>query len=320
MVGCPRCGYPGPQRGPCPGCGALPAGQQAMEWVATPPPGREQPRAAARSRYTGPPTYRDIPRWGLPRLTWRRPTPFASPPADHAGRMRAVAGSAGPLLWIAAGVALLTAVAEGWRYAILLASRTDAVPADPLRASDVLVVTGSVMSVLAGSLAALVVLTWLVHAYATAAESDGVRPARPRWQVVAGALVPGVNLLVPGALLAEIEHAALGGDPGRRPRPSRLVVSWWLVWSASLLLAATTLLWGLRDTVQAHADGVVLHAATDVLAAAVAVLTAIVVRRFTALLSPAAQRRRPRMVVVRVSGVSRPAATTPPPGATPARG
>lgn len=252
--------------------------------------------------YTGPPAYREIPRWGLPRVIWRRTLPLAGVPPDHVSRMRALAGSAVPLLWLTAVVAVLSAAAEGWRYAILLASRTGSVAATPLRISDVLVVTGGVMTGLAGALAAGVVLAWLIRAYAAAAESAGVAPARPRWQLIAGVLVPGVNLLVPGAVLAELEHAALGGDPARRPRPSRLVLAWWVVWAASLLVAASTLLWGLRDTIQAQADGVVLTAATDLLAAAVAVLTAIVLRRLTALLSPGALRRSRRMVVVGVPG------------------
>lgn len=254
------------------------------------------------STYSGPPAYRDMPRWGLPRVVWRRTRQLDTPTSDHVGRMRAAAANAGPLLWLAATVALLAAAAEVWRYTILLDSRNDAVPAGTLRVSDALVVTGSVMSLLAGGLAAVTVLTWLIRGYAAAAESAGVAPPRPGWQLIAGVLVPGVNLLLPAAVLAEMEHAALGGDPARRPRPSRLIVAWWVVWAAGLLLAAITMLWRLRDTVQAQADGVLLTAATDVLAAAVAVLTALVVRRLTALLAPGlpapGRRRRPRRMVM----------------------
>lgn len=252
------------------------------------------------SAYTGPPAYREMPRWGLPRVVWRRTRQLQGTPPDHAERMRALAGSAVPLLWLVATLALLTAAAEGWRYALLLASRTDAVPAGSLRISDALVVTGSAMSLLAGALAAFAVLAWLVRGYLAAAAAAAVQPARPRWQLIAGALVPGVNLLLPAAVLAELEHAALGGDPARRPRPSLLVVAWTAVWVASLLLATVTVLWRLRDTVQAQADGVLLTAATDVLAAAVAVLTAVVVRRLTALLAPGRRRRYRRSVVVGV--------------------
>jgi len=189
-----------------------------------------------------------------------------------------------------------------WRYTILLDSRFDAVPAAPLRASDALVVAAGWLALVSGALAVLLTLTWLVRTYDAAAKAAGVRPARPRWQVVLGALVPGVNLLLPGAVLAEIEHAALGGDPAHRPRPSRLLAWWWVLWAAGLLAATGTALWALLDSVQARVDGVLLHALTDLLAAAVAVLTAVVVRRLTALLSPVQPGRIRRRVVVRVPG------------------
>jgi len=60
--------------------------------------------------------------------------------------------------------------------------------------------------------------------------------------------------------------------------------------------------------VQARADGVILHAVTDLLAAAVAVLSAVVVRRLTALLSPVELGRFRRRLVVRVPGQPRGAA------------
>jgi hypothetical protein len=111
-----------------------------------------------------------------------------------------------------------------------------------------------------------------------------------------------VNLLVPGSVLAELEHAALGLDPNRRPRPSRLVAVWWALWAAGLLFAGLTLLWSLRQGVQAQADAVLLHMITDLLAGAVAIGTVVVVRRLTALLSPPKLGRRSRMLPVRVAG------------------
>jgi hypothetical protein len=122
-------------------------------------------------------------------------------------------------------------------------------------------------------------------------------------------LVPGVNLVVPGAVLAELEHAALGQDPARRPRPSRLVLGWWVLWATGVLLAGITLLWNLRPGVQARADGVLLHAATDLVAALVTIITIVVVQRLTRLLSPARLAATRRMVVVRVPGASRPDAS-----------
>ncbi len=260
----------------------------------------------ARSRYTGPPSYPTPPRWGFPQLSFARlgrrsPAPVAAP----AEQMRALAAAAVPLLGLTALLVLATAGAEAWRYALLLDSRTDAVPAGPLHTSDALVITGGVISLLAGALSGAVTVGWLVRACAAAARAAAVTPARPTWQLVAGVLLPGVNLLVPGAVLAELEHAALGRDPSRRPRPSRLVVGWWAVWATGLVLAGTTMLWNLRDEVQARADGVLLHVATDLVAGAVAITTIVVVRRLTRLLSPATPAGVRRMVVVRVPGGTR---------------
>jgi hypothetical protein len=216
--------------------------------------------------------------------------------------MRALASIAVPLLGLTAALVLVTAGAEGWRYALLLASRTDAVPAGPLRASDALVVSGGVVSLLASALAGAVTLGWLTHAAAAAAEMAGVRPARPTWHLLAGVLVPGINLVLPGAVLAELEHAALRRDPNRRPNPSRLVRWWWVSWATGLMLTGITLCWSLRSGVQARADGVLLHGATDLVAAVVAITTVMVVRRLTRLLSPIQPGSARRMVVVRVPG------------------
>jgi hypothetical protein len=228
---------------------------------------------------------------------------MVAPPADE--QMRTLAAVAVPLLGLTAMLALVTAGAEAWRYALLLASRSDAVPAGPLRASDVLVVTGGVVSLLSAALAGAVTLGWLVHAHAAAARAAAVMPARRGWQLVVGALVPGLNLVVPGAALAELEHTTLGQHPDHRPRPSRLVIGWWAIWVIGLVLAGTAVLWNLRGGVQARADGVLLHVATDLVAAAVAITTIVVVRRLTRLLSPATLTRARRMVVVRVPGGTR---------------
>jgi hypothetical protein len=224
-------------------------------------------------------------------------------PADE--QMRTLAAVAIPLLGLTAMLALVTAAAEAWRYALLLASRSDAVPAGPLHASDVLVVTGGVVSLLSAVLAGAVTLGWLVQAHAAAARAAAVTPARPGWQLVVGALVPGLNLVVPGAALAELEHTTLGQHPDHRPRPSRLVIGWWVSWVIGLILAGAAVLWSLRSGVQARADGVLLHVVTDLMAGAVAITTIVVVRRLTRLLSPGTLTRARRMVVVRVPGGTR---------------
>ncbi len=256
----------------------------------------------AKPGYTGPPSYPMPPRWGFSRLGWRSSATEIASAVSSVERMRGLAAAAVPLLGLTAILMVATAGAETWRYTLLLDSRTDAVPAGPLHASDALVITGGVISLLAGILAGAVTVGWLIRACAVAAQTARITPARRPWQLVAGVLVPGMNLLVPGAVLAELEHAALGRDSGRRPRPSRLVIGWWAVWVAGLVLVASTMLWSLRDGVQARADGVLLHAATDLVAGIVAIVTIVVVRRLTRLLTPAKLIGAPRMVVVRIPG------------------
>ncbi len=271
-----------------------------VDWVAWPPGGYQVRGPQRRPRYTGPPSYPIPPRWGFPLVTWRRSTSFEPVPVSHRQRARSLAGTVQPLLWLAAGTSLLTAAAEVWRYVLLLDSRFDALPADRLRVSDALVVTGGVVSVVACALAGLITLGWVIRAYPAAAELAGVRPARSTRELLVGWLVPGLNLFVPGSTLSEIEHAVLGRPEGERPSPSMLVRAWWAVWVAGALAAAVALLWTLRESTQAQADGVLLHAVVDVLAAAAAVLTVVVVRTFTRLLQPVVAGRFRRMVVVPV--------------------
>ncbi|MFP5021115.1 DUF4328 domain-containing protein [Pseudonocardia phyllosphaerae] len=298
---CPRCGRSAPPgTGPfCPWCGRYLA---ALDWVATPPdpatlPASVRPRAAAprRARYAGPPHYRRIPRWGLPVGPWRAPEPDAGAAAP-AERARSLGAQLGPVLWVAAGSAVVAALAEIWRYGLLLASRTDALSATAVGWSDALVRFGGWASLVATIAVAVLLVPWSLAASRAAARRSGTRPSRSRAVVVAGWLVPGWNLVAPGSLLAETEHAALGLPPAQRPRPSRTLLVWWALWGACVVLAAVTLLWSLRGGTQAMADGVVLHAWLDVLAAVTAWWTRRVVRWITGLLEPGP--RGPRELLV----------------------
>jgi Domain of unknown function (DUF4328) len=306
---CPRCGRRAPVgEGPfCPYCGRYLA---ALRWVAEPPPGtpgNEPAPARIRVRYTGPPRYRVLPRWGFPLGPWQPPGsggPAAQEPLQAA---RSLLGTLVPLLWATSAVALLAAGAEVWRYVLLLASRDGALSAGAVAASDALVASaGTVAPVLTVVSGGLLVL-WSARAAQAAGDRAGVRPARSTRAIVVGWLVPGLNLSVPGSVLAEIEHSALGLPPGVRPRPSRLLLVWWALWAVGVVLSVVVLLWSLRTGVQALADGVVLHAVLDLLAAVTAVVTARLVVVLTRLLAPSAPRRRE--VVVRVS---------PPPASAPA--
>jgi hypothetical protein len=304
---CPRCGRRAPAGGGpfCPFCGRYLA---ALRWVAEPPPGfGPPPPSPPPRRYTGPPRYRVLPRWGFPLGGWTPPHQERAG-SDPLQVTRSLVGTLVPLLWSTAAVALLAAGAEVWRYALLLASRESALSAGAVAASDALVASaGTVAPILTLVVGGLTVL-WSVRAAQAAATAAGVRPARSTRAIVLGWLVPGVNLSVPGSVLAEIEHSALGLPAGRRPRPSRLLLVWWALWAVGVVLTAVVLLWSLRTGVQARADGVVLHAVLDLLAAVTAVVTARLVLRLTRLLAPGAPRRRELLVRVNPTSAAAPAA------------
>jgi hypothetical protein len=288
---CPRCGRQSPAgNGPfCPYCGRYLA---ALRWVAEPPPG-SIPRIPVRRRrpYTGPPRYRMLPRWGFPLGGWRPPEPDR-PGGDPLQVTRSLLATVVPLLWATSAVALLAAAAEVWRYILLLASRDGALSASAVAASDALVASAGTVAPILTVLSGGLLILWSMRAAQAAADRAGVRPSRSDRAIVLGWLVPGLNLSVPGSVLAEIEHTALGLPPDRRPRPSRLLLVWWVLWVLGVVLSAVVLLWSLRDGVQARADGVVLHAVLDLLAAVTAGVTARLVLRLTRLLSPARPRRR----------------------------
>ncbi|GAA0508684.1 hypothetical protein GCM10011581_19260 [Saccharopolyspora subtropica] len=263
-----------------------------MEWVATPPGGPRPVRPPRRARrYTGPPAYPAVPRWGFPLLAWRWPLALpVQQQGDPARRAEATGATAVATLWITAGVAGLAAFAEGWRYVLLLISRSQALSRTVLAISDALVGTTGLILWPLGAFSGLFVVLWALRARAAAAQRIGVRNARPDWQVVVGVLVPGLNLLVPGSALAELEHTVLAAEGererGARPYPTLLVRFWWVTWTATLLLGWFTFAWGFRTGVQALADGVVLHALNDALVAVLAMLTVRVIRYLNRLLLP----------------------------------
>lgn len=295
-----------------------PGSWQPVEWIATPPGGTRPPqRARAPRRYNGPPSYPAVPRWGFPLLAWRWPLALPNrAKAEPADRVEVLFPTAVSALWITAGLAALAAVAEGWRYVLLLRSRDEALPSLPLAISDALVTTAGGLTWLVGSLCAVLVVLWALRARSAAAELIGTRNARPDWQVIAGLLVPGLNLVVPGSAMAELEHAVLVADGtrerGSRPTPSRLVLAWWAAWAVSLLLGWTAFLWSFRGGVQAMADGVVLHLWNNVAVAVLAVLTVQLVKYVSCLLVPVDPTEVPYLRVLAVRDAPRPGRRTRP--------
>ncbi|WP_436493077.1 DUF4328 domain-containing protein [Actinokineospora sp. HUAS TT18] len=289
-----------------------------MEWVATPPPGPPPPASPRRfGPYTGPPSYRSTPRWGFPALAWRWPTAVqaAEPEASATEQVRSRGRLAIGALVAVAVFSGLTAAAEVWRYALLVKARTSALPRDTVALSDSFVITGAAVSIAFGVAAVALLLWWLVPARRAAQDGAGYASARPLWQVAASFLVPGLNLIVPGAAMAELEHAALRKPGDERPSPSGLVRSWWIALAVGGGFFAVSVLWRFRDSVQAKADGVLLSAATDVVAAVVAVFTVLVVLRISALLAPVDPESVRLLRVVRVEGAPAPELRTyRPPG------
>ncbi|MGQ0842147.1 DUF4328 domain-containing protein [Actinokineospora sp.] len=259
--------------------------------------------------YLGPPSYATPPRWGFPALAWRWPTSVPGVANDEpvaVERVRGRARLAVSALWMQAVVAVLAAGAEVWRYVLLVDSRSTALSRATVDLSDTLVVSGAVLAIAAGALSIMLTLWWLALARRAAADLAGYAPPRPDWHLLPGLVVPGVNLVMPGAVVAELEHAVLRRPVAERPRPTRLVRWWWAAVVVGGLLFAATVLWGFRAGVQAQADGVLLHAATNLAAGVVAVLTALVVARLSSLIAPIDPASVRLMRVVRVDGAPEP--------------
>lgn len=273
-----------------------------VRWVASPPPGAVRPRRVRQpEHYTGPPAYPVPPRWGFPNLTWREPTLVPGTASSYprpVERVRLLARNAVALLGFLAGLALVGAAAGFWQYALLVISRDTALDTDVVAMSDTLQIIAGLLTVVFGLLGIASVLWWLMVARQAAADENGHEPPRSMSQVLIGTLVPGLNFVVAGSILAELEHAILRRPAEQRPRPSRLVLAWWAAWLFNAVWMILVIIWRVRDGVQAQADAVLFNAFLDVSATLLAVLTAVVVHRLTSLLAPiSVDRLRVRRVV-----------------------
>jgi uncharacterized protein DUF4328 len=210
------------------------------------------------------------------------------------------------MMWAVAALSVIAAGGEVWRYVLLLRSRTGALSSRLVATSDAVVTVAAILALAFAVLAVIVTLWWLRLARHAAADLAEQGLARKDWQVVVYLLVPGVNLAMAGVVLAELEHQILRRPPDERPNPTRSVRVWWATWLAAGLLFAATVAWRFRDTVQAHADGVLLTALTDLAATAVAVLTALMIRRLSTLLSPIDPAQVRYLRVLRVDGAPTP--------------
>lgn len=317
---CPRCGRPqpppdspgAPRAGTtryCVHCGRVLAG---VRWVALPPDAL-RPREPRRPRrpYAGPPRYAATPRWSL-RAWMPAPDPGPEgalplpPPREPDEVLRRAADVLVRVATATLALAALGAIAEAWRYGLLVASRSSALSSVPLAVSDALVTLVGLLAPVGALATGVLFLRWLHLAREIAAAYSGTRPARRMWAVVVGSVLPGPNLTVPGAALTELEHTGSALPTDARPRPSTPVLRWWVAWDASVVLGVAAVLRGLGESTQALADSVLLHAIADVAAAVAAWATIRVVTHLTELLAP---ELRPggREAVVRVASPAGPA-------------
>ncbi|WP_137722778.1 DUF4328 domain-containing protein [Prescottella subtropica] len=274
---CTRCASRWPVHGVpaqwCPRCHSAlqaptdvsaPTSRRHFRWVARspyPPIGRSRPVA----RPLGPtPRYTQTPRWGLL-------DPPPAEPDDRFTRTEVAADLAPTLLACTAIVFGLAAVAEAFRYGLLLFNRVRLVDPITLAVSDALVWATQLSAPLVAVAAAVAAACRLVVTRRDVLGARGLADPRSPRVLAAGVLVPIVNLVMPGVYLTEI-----AGD-------RRTVVAvrlWWVAWVTNGVLVAAGLLWRGRNTLQAQADGVLLAAVTAAVAAATALLTLHVIRRF----------------------------------------
>lgn len=281
-----------------------------VRWVASPPPGAMPPRRSRPvQRYAGPPSYARIPRWGFPNLTWREPTavpgtPSAVVPAIQ--RMRTLSQWSAAVLGFLAALSLTAAVSEFWRYALMVISRDSALSSGVVFASNILEELFAVLTMVFGLMAIVLVVMWLLVAVEAAADENDQKPARSMPELLLGTLMPGLNLVMAGSILAELEHAVLRRPVTRRPTPSRLVYAWWAAWVINGVLLAVVIFKRLQSGLQAEADSVLLSGLLDLSAVALTVLTGLVVHRMTRLLAPISLEGLRLRRVVAVKGAPSP--------------
>jgi hypothetical protein len=287
-----------------------PVHRPKLRWVATPPPGAwPRRRVVVPERYSGPPSYPVPPRWGFPSLVWRRPTSVPGTASDEIRPIDRVPVLSRSLVVVLAAFAVLAVAAAGaeiWRYVLLVQGRDSALSRSVVAFSDGFVLTAGLLASILALLPAGLSVWWLLVARQAAADVSGEDPPRPVWQVLVGLLVPVANLPLALSVVGELEHAVLRRPRDVRPKPSREVLVWWGVWLLNWVLLGASIVWRFRDDVQSMADSVVLVALTDLSAAALAVVTALVVRRFSALLAPSDALAVREMRVVKVEGAPEP--------------
>lgn len=263
----------------CPSCHGLllsptdahrpvPPNRRNFRWVAQSPGQAAQipqpPTAPSPSRPGEPPAYTSVPQWGLHDVR--------SADDDESRTAETLADLAPTLLVGAAVIFGLAALAELGRYWMLLVNRTRLVEPVVLAISDSAVWATQIAGPLVGLAAVVASAVRLIEVRRRAFAARGLSDPRPPVLLLAGTVLPVVNLAMPGVFLTEAA--------GENVRLRRAVRLWWVLFVVNAAMVMITLLWRLRDSLQARADAVLLTAVTVALASAVAVATLYVLRLF----------------------------------------
>nr|WP_240189245.1 DUF4328 domain-containing protein [Nakamurella flavida] len=188
-------------------------------------------------------------------------------------------------------LAVIAAGAEAWRFALLLAGRTQVLSGSVVRVNDALVTSAGLVLLVAAVATAVAAVPVLVRLHGDAARRSGRLPSRRPGEVAGWLLAPVANLYGAGVIVGEIDARlivrAADPEPPGGARPSRLVSVWWAAWVLNGVLVLAALVRGSAGSLQAVADTVELHVAVDLTAALVAGLGAAVLGRFARLLTPA---------------------------------
>lgn len=233
-VWCPRCRgtllAPGAPSAPS----RLSAGGQSgrppagYRWIAV-RPGAPPPPRRRRAPLGPTPRYTVIPRWGLYEQ-------FDNGAQDgQAGAQRNAPSAATVRTTVLIAMAGLGAAAllHVIRYALLLINRTTLLNPVVAAIATWLPVAASVFAVFALVAAALVLTNWLIARRAAAYAHLGSPDPRSPRELLAGCLIPLVNLVMAPLFVIELARA--------EQRSGLRIMSWWMVWFVSYLLSIASI-------------------------------------------------------------------------------
>ena len=232
-----------------------PPEQRNFRWVARSP----VPRQRRRPNLPTPEQQAEPPNWG----SEQELRAAARPSQDQ---IRRIGEYANLLVRVAMIGFAVAAGAEIVRYALLVFNRERLVWSWAVTLSDFLVWVTGYFSVIAGVCAIVACGAWFVGFRERHFQGRHQIDPRPAWTILVGTLLPVVNLVMPGVFLTEVTRDS---PPQLRTRVRR----WWLVWIGGTALLVVTLWWRTQHGLQALANDVWLHAASDIVACVVAVLT-----------------------------------------------